>query len=266
MANFELDVKQTQGNITFDVSKLKKDITNAIKPYEKLVVTEDGLSEAKGMRAKLNKLEKAINDKKIEVKKDYLEPYTQFENEVKEIIGIIRQGTLNIDTQVKSYEEQAKVDKKEDIKKFYESIAIYKVDFDKLFDEKWLNSSVNEKSWKEQLSSKVESIKVNLKIIQNMNYDDLDLLKNLYLDTLNLDQALNSYTRLKPISKPLESDLTDTLSKPIDTAKVVPQALNQATEPNTLVRAFKVTGTKEQIIELGEFMSGLGVKFEKIEL
>lgn len=266
MANFELDVKQTQGNITFDVSKLKKDITNAIKPYEKLVVTEDGVTEAKGMRAKLNKLEKAINDKKIEVKKDYLEPYTQFENEVKEIIGIIRQGTLNIDTQVKSYEEQAKVGKKEDIKKFYESIAIYGVDFDKLFDEKWLNSSVNEKSWKEQLSSKIETIKVNLKIIQNMNYEDLGLLKNLYLDTLNLDQALNSYTRLKPISKPVQSDSLDTLSKPIEVPNSSPQALNQATEPNTLVRAFKVTGTKEQIIELGEFMNTLGVKFEKIEL
>ena len=99
-----------------------------------------------------------------------------------------------------------------------------------------------------------------------MNYEDLGLLKNLYLDTLNLDQALNSYTRLKPIYKPLQSDSLDTLSKPIEALNSSPQALNQATEPNTLVRAFKVTGTKEQIVELGEFMNTLGVKFEKIEL
>ncbi|MEI8204970.1 MAG: hypothetical protein WCH34_18255 [Bacteroidota bacterium] len=47
------------------------------------------------------------------------------------------------------------------------------------------------------------------------------------------------------------------------TAPVIP---TQQPESTTLTRAFKVTASKELIIELGDFMNQKGIIFEKIEL
>ena len=102
--NLSTDIKQSIPNaIVFNFEELKAELSEKIKPYETLAVTEDDLKSAKSDKATLNKLKKALNDKKVEVKKEYISPLENFEKQVKELVEIIDKGVNNIDTQVKDF-------------------------------------------------------------------------------------------------------------------------------------------------------------------
>lgn len=88
--------------IVFNFDELKKELAEKITPYKSLAVTEDDLKGAKSDKANLNKLKKALNDKRIEVKKEYMQPLEVFEGQVKELVSIVDEGIVNIDSQVKA--------------------------------------------------------------------------------------------------------------------------------------------------------------------
>ena len=80
-----LTVKQI-GIITANFDEYNKWLDAGLKKYQGIVVTEDQIPECKKMRAELNKVEKAINARKVEVKKEFMKPYTEFEEQTKALM------------------------------------------------------------------------------------------------------------------------------------------------------------------------------------
>ena len=62
--------------------------------YKELEVTETNKPERKRDIATLRKMAKAVNEKKTEVRNEFMRPYTAFENNVKELIEIIPRSRL----------------------------------------------------------------------------------------------------------------------------------------------------------------------------
>ena len=58
-----------------NLEQLKAELTPRLEKYNNLVVTEDSIKAAKDDKANLNKLRKAIEEQRISIKKQYLEPY-----------------------------------------------------------------------------------------------------------------------------------------------------------------------------------------------
>ena len=84
--------------IDFNFEELKGQLAESLALYTGLVVTEDGIKGAKEDRAKLNKLREALENKRKEVKRECMAPYTDFEAKVKELVGLIDQpGNLRGD-------------------------------------------------------------------------------------------------------------------------------------------------------------------------
>lgn len=92
--------------IDFNFEELKGQLAESLALYTGLVVTEDGIKGAKEDRAKLNKLREALENKRKEVKRECMTPYTDFEAKVKELVGLIDQPIAAIDAQLKEYEEK----------------------------------------------------------------------------------------------------------------------------------------------------------------
>ena len=92
--------------IDFNFEELKGQLAESLALYTGLVVTEDGIKGAKEDRAKLNKLREALENKRKEVKRECMAPYTDFEAKVKELVGLIDQPIAAIDAQLKEYEEK----------------------------------------------------------------------------------------------------------------------------------------------------------------
>lgn len=268
MANLEVITKHEIGSLSWNFEDLKKGITAYSNKYKNLVFTEENLTEAKNIRAEINKVKKTINDKKIEEKKAFSEPLILFENQAKELLKILDDTAERIDVQIKTFEDKEKADKKTLIEEWYNTrgVGLSYVKFEQIFEEKWLNKSVSEKSWKSQISGIVETIKTNVAIIKNMTEKDTKLLGQLYLEDLNLNLALTRYEAIKERERAIEQQKNQEVQDTVQVENTYVSTSIEVTEDKEeiLTRAFKVFATKQQIIDLANYMNAKGIKFEKI--
>ena len=108
--------------IEFNYDDLKTGISEAVKKYENLVVTEDGIKQAKTDRANLNKFKSAMEDKRKEIKKQCLQAYEPFEIKIKELVAMVDKPCQEIDKQIKNFEDKEKSDKKKLLKEYFENV------------------------------------------------------------------------------------------------------------------------------------------------
>lgn len=94
-------INPTEGSFLREIKWNKEELEAAVKQkiaaYENVVYTEDNMKQAKADRAELNKLTKAIEDRRKKVKNIIMEPYTAFENEIKEVLELIAEPVEIID-------------------------------------------------------------------------------------------------------------------------------------------------------------------------
>lgn len=261
---FEIEVKQQTGLITWNHEALKKELSERLQRYQGLVVTEDAIKEAKDTRASLNKVTKAIDDERKRIKKLYCGPLEIFENQAKELTGLVTNIIGEIDVQIKSFEQQAKDAKREAIESYFAELRFYLVGLDKLWDEKWLNSTVSDKQWKEQLSGKIETIKANIAIIDNYPEEDRAAVKTFYLDCLDLTQATTYQNQRKEREKALKAYEIErnqqTVQTPTVEKEVSPVPQNETTEDILVRRVGANVGTKE-LVGLIQFMVSNNIEF-----
>lgn len=65
----------------WNFQELKAEISETVRDYEMAVYTDDTIKQARADRAKLRKFTEALEDKRKEIRKKYLEPYEQFDRE-----------------------------------------------------------------------------------------------------------------------------------------------------------------------------------------
>lgn len=155
MQKLELTINQTMGVITGNFDDIKKSLETEMAVYETKQFAEEDKQKAKGDLADLRKLRKAVNDRKVEVKKEYMKPYEVFEGKVKELIGVIDKPIALIDGQVKEFEAKRVEEKKTEIQKLYgelveEELHDY-IPLEKIYGEKWTNASTTMKSIREEI-------------------------------------------------------------------------------------------------------------------
>lgn len=136
----ELRITNPQENwlteqILWNNEELKAAIAEKVKDYKTIAYTEDSLKDMKADRADLNKLKKAFEDERKRVKKICMEPYTKFEQQVKEITALIDEPIGLIDSQIREIDERRKTVKREEIEELFTSIgfqSFVKLDISKL--------------------------------------------------------------------------------------------------------------------------------------
>lgn len=162
--------------IKSNIQELKKDLEISLKKYENLVYTSENINTAKKDRANLNKLEKAINDEKIRIKKIVLKEYeNDFEPQCKELIEMIRKVNTKIDAQIKEFEQKEDEEKKEQILKYWnENIKEYKdlIEFDAIFKKQWLNKTFSIDKIQEEINQIINNTKIDMETIDVQILDE----------------------------------------------------------------------------------------------
>lgn len=156
--------------VKFNYEQLKQEITTKVENYKSIVYTEDSIKEAKSDRANLNKLAKALNDEKIRVKNTVLAPYLPFEKQCNELIDLVKEASTHADTQIKCYEQQAKDEKLKQIMDFFlANVGDYAelIDFDKIYNEKWLNVTYKMDQIEKDILHIIAKTKTDLAVIDS---------------------------------------------------------------------------------------------------
>lgn len=192
----EVQISRNNGTIDFNFEDLKEALTAELELYKNLVFTEDTKADAKKTVAELRKLKKQISDKRIEVKKLYMQPYTDFEAKVKELDKLINEPITFISEQIDAFEQKRIEEKRELINEIYlelvserEDIAGY-AELNRVYDSKWENASTSKKTIQEAIISYLDSVDNDIAAIKSMEseYETKALMR--YKETGVLSDAL----------------------------------------------------------------------------
>lgn len=182
--------------ILWNNEELKAAIAEKVKDYKTIAYTEDSLKDMKADRADLNKLKKAFEDERKRVKKICMEPYTKFEQQVKEITALIDEPIGLIDSQIREIDERRKAAKREEIEELFASIGFQSfVKLDMIWDEKWLNATVTLPKIEEQMKSRMYQIGTDVVTISKLPEFKFEAME-VYRKTLDMNQAIQEGQRL----------------------------------------------------------------------
>lgn len=179
--------------IDWNYEELKTEIQKKANDYMNLVYTADQIKDAKKDRANLRKFVTALENKRKEIKRQVMQPYTAFEEQEKELIGIVDQAIGNIDIQIKGYEEATRQEKLEKIKGIY-SKTIGDLDrtvpFEKIYKDSWLNVSTALKSITTEIAEIRDKVDSDLKVINADTSPYVFEMKEEYLKAFDLTAAM----------------------------------------------------------------------------
>ncbi|MCI8561996.1 MAG: DUF1351 domain-containing protein [Lachnospiraceae bacterium] len=195
--------------IKWNKEELEAAVRQKIAAYENVVYTEDNIKQAKTDRAELNKLVKAIDERRKAVKKIINEPYEKFEDELKQITALINEPVKLIDKQVKAFEEQQKEEKKKQIEAAYQEVIGDLADvlpFERVFDTRYLNQTFKLLQAQQEIKSKVQTVRTDLEMIDSLESKYKLNAKDVYIKTLDLSKALAENKRLSDLEEKLEAE------------------------------------------------------------
>jgi hypothetical protein len=207
MNDLKIIVNQQAGIITTNFEDVKNALTSQMEIYKNLAVTEDNKPERKKDIATLRKMKDAVKDKRIEIKKEFLKPYDTFEKQVNELIEIINEPVMMIDSKVKEFEDKQRLEKISEIKKIYEELVgdlDEYIAIEKIYDSKWENIATSIKSIRADIDSKLNSIRSAVMAIKATPSEKVEEALNRYYDNLDLASALNFLNRYELQKREIE--------------------------------------------------------------
>ncbi len=298
MQEINLLVEQKDGSIETNFEEIKVALAAGLEEYKGMVFTAESQPEAKRTVASLRKLKKAMNDRRIEIKKTFMAPYTNFEAQVKELDKLIDEPIDFISGQIEEFERKRVEAKKAMICEIYTGImaehgtVMEYLPLDRIYDSRWENSTTTQKAITEAITAHVEHVEKDLDTIRAMEseFEDKGLAK--YRATLELSDAItamNQYQKQK--EEILRRQAEEEQRKAEEEARraaeeeqrkaalvheepVVPEvvpdvaleeekAVRSATAPEGTVR-YEVVADPFQIAQLEAAMREYGIKFRRV--
>ena len=269
--------------------EVKAWLGDVMQKYEGLVVTPESMRSAKEDKAKLNKLRAALEERRKEVKRDYLAPYQRFEEKYKELLALIDKPIASIDTQIRALDEQEQKEKYSRLKAYFDNCMASSlgvpvdVDFDRILNPKWKNKTMKADALEQEIYDTLCRIK-----------DDVQELREYYADSPHFTAIMNCYlqgydkscalayaaaliqqeqrrldaqraaqqARAEPVSPDEPKAVQKSAQVP---AMPTPEPPDQPQNEPKITGVFRVIGTRSQIIALRDFMRANQIEFQIVK-
>ena len=280
-------IEQSLGILETNAIDIKAFVENKVLEYvpENYV---DQADAAKADRAVLNKAALSLDEKRKEIEKKFMSPFEKFKATITETVKIIKGASGKLDEIVKEEEAREKDVKRRKIETYFNGLNFKLLPLEKLYDEKWLNKTVTDKKWKTLLDDKISNIYEDIKTLESFT-EDVDILKSIYLDTLNIGITINKGNDLKAHREALKEEAENRLHREREANK--DKALDQIqaevfedikenhrnemldmategeikTDPNPIVEVtLRFKGRQSDIIALKRYMAEHYITYEKI--
>ncbi len=276
----QTDLQAFPAVIEYNHEELKTELKKQVEKYNSIVVIEDTIKESKADKAKLNYLKAALEDKRKEVKKQCLQPYENFEKNIKELVALIDAPIRAIDSQLKEIDNKKKQEKLKEIQKIYqESIGIFEelVPFKKVYRSKWLNATYKLSEITLEMEKVRETLENGLQIIEGLNSEFKEQIKDKFFETLDISKALLEDARLKTFKekqKIIEEQKTKQAQKFLqekeqEKARESQEEQKKQEEQKQTVHLqvldFRVWVTPQQMRLLQEFLIKNNIKYGRVE-
>ena len=272
----ELAVVETLPVITERLEEVSKDIKERTSRAMSLVVSEENYKEIKKIRAEFNKEFADYETLRKTIKKKIMEKYDEFEIRYNELIGNAFKNAENEFKTKISETEYKIISEKEKELKFYFDEYSESLHLNNLI--KWeqlgikVKLSDSDKKLRVEIKNKLYNIAKDLEIIK-LEGDLFEAILYEYLECfdfakakltvtnrikkeMELQEHISEKEKKEQIEKVLEQKVDDEITVPVETVDNSVQILTTK---------FEVSGTKEQLIVLKQFMIKNNIEFKSIE-
>lgn len=266
--------------LLFNYDELKEFLTDALRDYKALVVTEDGITDAKAKRAKLNKLAENINAYRINVKKQLMAQYDEdFKPKCDELVAMTKEASDSISTQIKAFEQAEAEAKVASLREYYDSVVDDEIreylPWDVLYNQKWTNKTCSAEYAKAEIYARISTVKSDLDAIRQMGGEDTAYLLGYYQETLDLSAVIKKQTDLKTRRQRIQQQVREEEErrKAAEQGEELMSAIKQAAaesvasilENEAVVTIdFRVTCTKGQLAALGRWLKDNGIEYGRV--
>ena len=291
MEEIRVNVEQKNGVIGFNFEEIKEKLNSELEIYKNMIFTEESKTEDKKTIASLRKLKKSVNDKKLEVKKSFMIPYTNFEAQVKELDNLIDEPINFINNQVEEFERKRVEERESLISEIYTEIMAEHVEasgylpLQRIYDSKWENATTTKKAITEAIAERVDHVEKDLGIIRSMESEFEDKGIEKYKATLELSDAIevmNQYQKQKEeilrrqeeeakrkaeeeARKASEADsVIDTPMQEAPVTQTAPEEKFIEPKPANDSIVYEIIADPFQIVQLEAQMRSLEIKYRRV--
>ena len=245
----------TKGSIEFPQYELiKSQVVNLSEHLKTVEVNQDNLKLSKKLLASINKEVRKLHDERMRVKRTVLEPYSDFESQVNEITGIVKDADDTIRNQVRELEEQERLAKKELIRSIFQK-RIQHYDFEDLlnFDHFIKPTHINK-------SMGINNIEADMVKWLTKTEQNLDLIKSMDYSF----EIIGEYQRTQDVATSIKSVMDrhkaiKEMERKAETDSKVSPAQSKTKKPIILI---ELTDEKDaRLVEM--FMNNEGIEYSK---
>ena len=250
MTNALQTIQVVQGSVVFGAyNELKKQAINLADQIRTVEVSDENVKLSKKLLASVNKRLKELEDERISIKKIMLEPYQEFEEQVKEIVGIVKDADAFVRNQVKELEEQERMEKQLEISALWQlrvkQYSFYDlVPFTDFLKPKYLTKTMPISAVEKEMVQFLEKVQSDMNVLYTL--DDQDAHIDAYLQSFDLGQAMMQVKEQKQRQAQIE------------------QARKQSTKKQEVQDVFKFTVFNQKDATLvAMFMDQNNINYEK---
>lgn len=282
--NEDFPISYTKAEIDFQgYPALDAKVDAMTKDWDKYVVTAESYPYDKKTRAELNRIRRALSDRRKVIVKESSQQITEFNTKVKGLDLKIKGVVDHLSEGLKTFDEQARKDKHQqnllrlgELAKEY-GVALQELDYQDKWDNKTTSWTTIEEDARQQFEAIVEkqkSRKEAEQVIANKanEYTKPAMSANPYLQMLD-------YKSLPDILTQMDNDhdyLIRQAKQQEENRKKAIEALEQQGDKYVDAKTgevvdkvhsvtLKFTGTKEQLTALSNFIRDWGISYEKVD-
>lgn len=270
MNDLRVEVK-SPSVIESNFEEMEQALSEQMQLYKDLEITENKNAEAKKDLATLRKIRKAIDDKRKEVKKEFMKPFDDFEAKVKNLIGLVDEPISLIDTKVQEFEKKRKAERQAQVIDIYiDAIGDYQeyLPYDYVSEPSWLNISTSDKEIRADISEAIVSTRNAIDTLTATDNGFLDKALDLYKKTHDLPLCVSRAVEWKKVAdeavtKAVEEQKAQQVVAPVQKEQDSEDAGLPFTDESTFKVTYAIVGTEEQIANVEKALDSIGVYFER---
>ncbi len=274
-------IETPKGEVKTNLAELRTFVAEKLTEYDPEKYTGD-VASAKKARAELNKSAGYVKDGRKQLEDYMRDPFSLTLDGLKEIEQDIKSVSANIDLIVKTKEQEEKDEKKSLIEAYWASTQFDLFSLDKVFDQKWLNKGTSIKAIKEEMTATQEKALSELQIIERLP-EDVDTLKALYLQNLNISDTLAQADTLKKNRELANKEKAERAERALraqqnelgheelkaqesqPTANLASLAMEEEPDDDPeLTFTLEFTGKQSELFAMRQFMTDHGITYKKL--
>lgn len=271
--------------IKWNYEEIKQYALDKAAEYKSIAYTDADVVAMKKDRADINRFINALDNERKNKKKQYMEPYTVFEQQVKDALQPLKEAESYIKKGLDEIEQQYRDAKTEKMREYYEKHAgdlKELVPFTKTIREEYYKRAFTDKKLEQGYLDFFSRIREDLNALDELpeRFRDKAALK--YMESFSISDALREGKRLEELEKLIQerkrkqeeqnrrndevvapAAMHPSTEQPKKEQKQLEQASDQSEEVMHL--DFRVWVTREQAMGLKQYLIDNNIKFGKVE-